>query len=144
MDNARGSGPQAAPDRDFRPGWLIAVVIAVCLATVAIVGLLVLEPGFLVALAPGWFTGRTAVGRTLQVVGGVVLVLPVGAAVVAQMRGRSRAATSFMMLALLALVPAAVAISRGTSEVRQANLVDSPDSGACVEYSGGDTTCPGG
>jgi len=71
------------------------------------------------------------VGRTLLAVGALALLLPVVAALVAHLRGRSRAAGWFVVLTLLAVVPAAVAINRGASEMRQANEADSPASEPC-------------
>jgi len=144
VDRASGSGPDAALDRETRSGWVIAVVAALCLVAVTMVGLVALGPGLLVALVPGWLTGPASVGRTLLAVGALALLLPVVAALVAHLRGRSRAAGWFVVLTLLAVVPAAVAINRGASEVRQANEADSPASEPCAEYSGGDTRCPGG
>jgi len=144
VDKAPGSGPDAALDRETRPGRVIAVVAALCLVVVTLAGLVALDPGLVVALVPGWLTGPASVGGTLLAVGGLALLVPLVAAMVAQMRGRSRAAGWFVALTLLAVVPAAVAIKLGASEVRQANEVDSPASEPCAEYSGGDTRCPGG
>ncbi len=144
MDQSPGGAPDQAAGGGAKPGLLIAVVAVLCLLSVALVGMVAFDPGLLVALLPGGLIGPTSLGHTLQVAGGLALFLPVAAAVVAHRRGRSRAAGWFVVLALLAFVPAGVAIDRGAAKARQASTVDAPAKEPCAEFSGGDTKCPGG
>jgi hypothetical protein len=73
----------------------------------------------------------------------LLLVLPIGAAVLASRRGARRAVGWLVVLAVLALLPATAAMNHGADRMRHATPAN-PSDGACVERSGGDTTCPGG
>lgn len=139
-----GRPPDVAVERPTRRAWLTAAGAVLCVAATAVAGLAAMDPGFVVALVPGWSASPTAAGRSLQILGASVLLMPVLAAVVAHRQGRSRAAGWCVVLALVAFVPAGKAMERGAAEVRQARTADSPAPGACMERSGGDTTCPGG
>jgi hypothetical protein len=133
---------KAAAQRAWPVGPTVAVatLVAVALALAAIV---VIEPRLLVELIPDAATHGTASGRALQAFGVLLLVLPIGALMVASRRGARRARGWLIALTMLAVIPATVAMDLGADRVRQATPAD-PSDGACVERSGGDTTCPGG
>ena len=118
----------------------VAALVAVSLVLAAVV---VIEPRMLVALLPDMPADGVASGRALQAFGALMLVLPIGSVVVASRRGAWRAAGWLFVLAVLALVPAALVMNRGADRVRHATPSRVSD-GACMERSGGDTTCPGG
>lgn len=125
-------------------GRFAAVVAVLSVALLATAVLAAVDPGLLVVLLPGWFTGPTSWGRTLQIGGGLALATPVLLVAVASVRGRPRAAGWFVVLALLTCVPAAATINYGASKVRQVERDSAPVVERCVEYSGGEAKCPGG
>jgi hypothetical protein len=138
-----GPGHRAAADPGRRIGVALAVLV-LSLAALAALALAAADPGFAVALFPQWLTGSTAPGRMLQVLGVAALAVPTTAAVVAGLRGAHRAAGWCAVLAVLAFLPAIVAVERGATRVRHAQREDAPVVEQCVEHSGGETRCPGG
>jgi hypothetical protein len=125
------------------PVTLAVVVAAFAVVELALAAVVVVEPRILIELLPGTPADGVASGRALQAFGALLLVLPIGAATLASLRGARRAAGWLVVLTLLAVLPATVAVNRGADRVRHATPAD-PSDGACVERSGGDTTCPGG
>lgn len=122
-------------------GLLAAAAAVLAVGAFGLIGVLALDPGFLISIAPGWFTAPMARGRALQVLGALLLIIPATAAAVTGLRGGRRAFGGFLALALIAALPAAVMLNRGAFHVRQAEPDDPP---ACVERSGGMASCPGG
>ena len=121
-------------------GWP-AVPAVLAVVAVGTVGVLALDPGFLAWLMPDWFSGPSARGRVLQVFGVLLLLIPVTAALVSGLRGSNRAVGWYVVLAVLACLPAAAFLNRGAFYLRQA---EPSRETACVERSGGPATCPGG
>jgi hypothetical protein len=140
----KAGGQDVGDDQGTGRVRLAGVVIALCLVSAGLVGAVALEPGLAVALLPARAFGPTSWGRTLQVLGTLLLAAPVLAAVVAGARGRSRRAGWFVVIAVLMLFPAAAAIDRGAAKVRQVTRENAPAIEQCVQRSGSDNRCPGG
>jgi hypothetical protein len=137
-----------APDVDEDEGkWrlrLAGVAVALCLVAAAVLVTAALDPGLMVALLPERAIGPTSWGRTLQVVGALIVIAPMLAAVLAGVRRRGRRAGWFVVIAVLMLFPAVALIDRGAAKVRQAHRDDAPAIEQCVQRSGSENKCPGG
>ena len=125
-----------AGDKGRRVGVGLAAMAVV--AVLGLLGLAAVEPGFVALVLPFGLSS----GRALQLFGGLMILVPSVAAVMAHRQGRARVAGWFVVLIVLAGVPAVVLVQSGADRVRQASTSDEPE--PCAERSGGGNRCPGG
>lgn len=136
-----------APDTDndgrrsFRTA--LAVLALLCVLLLGLAALVAADPAFLVALLPIAVADSYPQARLLLVIGGAAVTLPLLAACVAASLGRKRASGWFALIFVLAVPPAYLVIHLGQDTLDRLDRARTPEP-ACVEFSGGQATCPGG